>query len=76
SIPVYFTKAQIHQLVLLQIPTTLYFHNHHCRNLVNFHISFKQQTNEIKITAEPVPTHIDRSLSVLQRFKSINLLGS
>ncbi|MBA0681994.1 hypothetical protein Goari_023758, partial [Gossypium aridum] len=41
-----------------------------------FYISFQQQTSEIKTTPEPVPTHLDRCPSILQRLKSINLLRS
>ncbi|KAG4136678.1 hypothetical protein ERO13_D07G022000v2 [Gossypium hirsutum] len=41
----------------------------------DFHISFQQQTSETETTPEPVPTHLDRSPSVLHRLKSINLNG-
>ncbi|KAA3457971.1 bromodomain-containing protein [Gossypium australe] len=41
----------------------------------DFHISFEQQTSETETKPEPVPTHLDRSPSVLQRLKSINLYG-
>ncbi|KAG4190246.1 hypothetical protein ERO13_A07G022100v2 [Gossypium hirsutum] len=41
----------------------------------DFHISFQQQTSETETTPEPVPTHLVRSPSVLQRLKSINLYG-
>ncbi|MBA0823729.1 hypothetical protein Goarm_020439, partial [Gossypium armourianum] len=43
---------------------------------VDFHISFQQQTSETETTPEPVPTHLDRSLSVLQRLKFVTFLGS
>ncbi|MBA0550894.1 hypothetical protein Golob_021804 [Gossypium lobatum] len=43
---------------------------------VDFHFFFQQQTSETETTPEPVPTHLDRSLSVLQRLKFVTVLGS